>query len=86
MISYLQSGPLQIIGNIRNSNMQSYRAGNLASVLEIDEFLERKWNVFGACPDSDRDAPKKPVVEREEQKEGIKLLTKDDKMLAEYFI
>ncbi|KAJ3226958.1 putative serine/threonine protein phosphatase [Clydaea vesicula] len=36
-----------------------YRAGNLASVLEIDTCLNRRFNVFGACPDHLRDIPRK---------------------------
>lgn len=32
-----------------------YRAGNLASILEIGPALERYFNVFDACPDSERD-------------------------------
>jgi hypothetical protein len=31
-----------------------YRAGNLASVLEISESLERHFNVFGPCPEDER--------------------------------
>ncbi|KAJ1563197.1 putative serine/threonine protein phosphatase [Cladochytrium tenue] len=34
-----------------------YRAGNLASVLEVGPGLERFFNVFGACPEEFRDAP-----------------------------
>ncbi|TPX70654.1 hypothetical protein SpCBS45565_g01620 [Spizellomyces sp. 'palustris'] len=34
-----------------------YRAGNMASVLEIGPELRRYFNVFGPCPDQDRDAP-----------------------------
>lgn len=34
-----------------------YRAGNLASVLEIGTSLERFFNVFGPCPDHERDVP-----------------------------
>jgi hypothetical protein len=36
-----------------------YRAGNVASVLEIGPQLERFFNVFGACPDQLRDSPVK---------------------------
>ncbi|KAJ2999132.1 putative serine/threonine protein phosphatase [Globomyces sp. JEL0801] len=32
-----------------------YRAGNLASILEISPSLERYFNVFDACPDNERD-------------------------------
>jgi serine/threonine-protein phosphatase PPG1 len=32
-----------------------YRAGNLASILEIGPSLERYFNVFGPCPNSERD-------------------------------
>lgn len=42
--------------------MSSYRAGNLGSVLSIDDLLNRRWNVFGACPDSERDTPRKLAV------------------------
>ena len=31
-----------------------YRAGNLASILEIGPDLERYYNVFGPCPDGER--------------------------------
>ncbi|KAJ3219350.1 putative serine/threonine protein phosphatase [Dinochytrium kinnereticum] len=34
-----------------------YRAGNLASVLEVGPGLERFFNVFGPCPDSEREFP-----------------------------
>ncbi|KAJ3097433.1 putative serine/threonine protein phosphatase [Phlyctochytrium planicorne] len=34
-----------------------YRAGNLASVLEVGEGLERFFNVFGPCPDHEREFP-----------------------------
>ncbi|KAJ1551536.1 putative serine/threonine protein phosphatase [Nowakowskiella sp. JEL0078] len=33
-----------------------YRAGNLASVLEIGPGLERAFNVFGPCPEDEREA------------------------------
>ena len=36
-----------------------YRAGNMASVLEIGPNLERFFNVFGPCPDDERNAPNK---------------------------
>ncbi|KAJ3160207.1 putative serine/threonine protein phosphatase [Geranomyces michiganensis] len=32
-----------------------YRAGNMASVLQIGPDLQRYFNVFGPCPDQDRD-------------------------------
>lgn len=32
-----------------------YRAGNLASILEIGPQLERYFNVFDACPDNERE-------------------------------
>ena len=31
-----------------------YRAGNLASILEIGPDLERYYNVFGPCPENER--------------------------------
>ncbi|TPX38035.1 hypothetical protein SmJEL517_g00042 [Synchytrium microbalum] len=34
-----------------------YRAGNMASVLEISPYLERFFNVFGPCPDQHRELP-----------------------------
>ena len=34
-----------------------YRAGNLASVLEIHPGLSRYFNIFGACPESEREIP-----------------------------
>jgi hypothetical protein len=34
-----------------------YRAGNLASVLEVGPGLQRFFNVFGPCPEQDREAP-----------------------------
>ncbi|KAJ3289927.1 putative serine/threonine protein phosphatase [Blyttiomyces sp. JEL0837] len=36
-----------------------YRAGNMASVLEIGPGLERYFNVFGPCPDRFRESPMK---------------------------
>ncbi|KAI9361255.1 Metallo-dependent phosphatase-like protein [Zopfochytrium polystomum] len=36
-----------------------YRAGNMASVLEIGPGLERFFNVFGPCPDQFRETPAK---------------------------
>jgi hypothetical protein len=32
-----------------------YRAGNLASILEISPSLERYFNVFGPCPEEHRE-------------------------------
>jgi len=34
-----------------------YRCGNVASVLEISEFLSRSFNTFLACPDAEREIP-----------------------------
>ncbi|KAJ3111591.1 putative serine/threonine protein phosphatase [Phlyctochytrium bullatum] len=39
-----------------------YRAGNLASVLEIGPGLERFFNVFGPCPDAERVFPRREVM------------------------
>jgi hypothetical protein len=37
-----------------------YRAGNLASILEIGPDLERYYNVFGPCPDNERGQSTEP--------------------------
>lgn len=37
-----------------------YRCGNVAAILEINELMERYFNTFTACPDSERE---KPAVE-----------------------
>ena len=37
-----------------------YRAGNLASILEIGPDLERYYNVFGPCPDNERGQATEP--------------------------
>ena len=34
-----------------------YRCGNVASVLEVGEDLERTYNVFDACPSDHRKVP-----------------------------
>ncbi|KAI8836568.1 Metallo-dependent phosphatase-like protein [Chytridium lagenaria] len=39
-----------------------YRAGNLASVLEVGPGLERFFNVFGPCPDVEREFPGRESV------------------------
>ncbi|KAJ3038087.1 putative serine/threonine protein phosphatase [Rhizophlyctis rosea] len=39
-----------------------YRAGNMASVLEIGPGLERYFNVFGPCPDEYRETPGRDSV------------------------
>ncbi|KAJ3283564.1 putative serine/threonine protein phosphatase [Borealophlyctis nickersoniae] len=39
-----------------------YRAGNMASVLEIGPGLERYFNVFGPCPDQDRETPSREAA------------------------
>lgn len=41
-----------------------YRAGNLASVLEISESLQRHFNVFGACPEDERKQNKQEPIDR----------------------
>jgi hypothetical protein len=41
-----------------------YRAGNLASVLEISESLERYFNVFGACPEEERELYQQDPIDR----------------------
>jgi hypothetical protein len=41
-----------------------YRAGNLASVLEISPSLERYFNVFGPCPDEERNLYRYEPVDR----------------------
>jgi len=34
-----------------------YRCGNVASILEVNELMERYFNTFTACPDSEREKP-----------------------------
>ena len=58
-----------------------YRAGNLASVLEIDTYLEKRFNVFGACPDSLRDVPKKIEQDAAPTKEKVKT-----DVISDYFL
>jgi serine/threonine-protein phosphatase PPG1 len=41
-----------------------YRAGNMASVLQISPNLERFFNVFSACPDELREMPGKDLANR----------------------
>jgi hypothetical protein len=41
-----------------------YRAGNLASILEISPSMERFYNVFGPCPDQERDSSPSPGIDR----------------------
>lgn len=61
---------LQILFNDRLSTVWSapnycYRAGNLASVLQIAPNLERLFNIFGPCPEDMRDVPGKPLDEKD---------------------
>ena len=41
-----------------------YRAGNLASILEVSPSMERFYNVFGPCPDQERELPSSPAIDR----------------------
>eukprot|EP00164_Ancoracysta_twista_P008603 GFYU01012492.1.p1 GENE.GFYU01012492.1~~GFYU01012492.1.p1 ORF type:complete len:311 (-),score=41.82 GFYU01012492.1:403-1335(-) len=34
-----------------------YRCGNIASIMEIDEHMNRRFNTFSAAPDTDRETP-----------------------------
>lgn len=52
-----------------------YRAGNLASILEISPSLERYFNVFGPCPIQDRE-PNKPL-----QHDRLKDFLEEDSLL-----
>ncbi|KAJ3016954.1 putative serine/threonine protein phosphatase [Thoreauomyces humboldtii] len=47
-----------------------YRAGNMASVLQIGPDLQRYFNVFGPCPDEDRETPNRDVLNNVQQQLG----------------
>lgn len=53
-----------------------YRAGNLASILEVGEHLDRYFNVFGPCPDQRKEHVVVKKLTRLEQ-----LLDTDGKLL-----
>ncbi|KAJ3130252.1 putative serine/threonine protein phosphatase [Nowakowskiella sp. JEL0407] len=61
-----------------------YRAGNLASVLEIGQGLERYFNVFGPCPESERDGANPPNTnEMNIESKNLAMLLNDGDLMDE---
>ena len=40
-----------------------YRCGNQASILEVGENGQKKWNVFSAAPENDTDGPNQAAAQ-----------------------
>lgn len=49
--------------SLTHAGQYCYRCGNQASILEVGENGQKKWNVFSAAPENDTDGPNQAAAQ-----------------------